>query len=123
MKMSERHIGSVTILDLDGTITIDDGTERLKDKVNSLVLQQRTSVVLNLAGIHYIDSGGLGQMVACYSSLAKTGGALKLLNVGKRNLSLLSMTRLLTVFATFESEDDAVRSFPERDAPQPISAG
>jgi anti-anti-sigma factor len=111
MKMIERQVGTVTILELDGNITIDDGVERLKDKINSLILQQRTSVVLNLAKVAYIDSGGLGQLVACYSSLAKTTGGLKLLHVGKRSHSLLSTTRLLTIFATFESEADAVGSY------------
>jgi anti-sigma B factor antagonist len=67
--------------------------------------------VLNLAEVSYIDSGGLGQLVASYASLAKTTGGLKLLHLTKRNHDLLSITRLVTLFQTFETEDDAVRSF------------
>lgn len=116
MLMTERHVGGVTILDLAGTITIDGDSDRIKDKINSLILQERTSIVLNLANISYIDSGGLGQLVSCYSQLARTGGGLKLLHVSKRNQNLLSITRLVTVFTTFDSEDAAVHSFPERSA-------
>ena len=111
MRMTERQVGGVTILDLTGTITIDDDAGRLKDKINSLVQQQRTSVILNLADISYIDSGGLGQLVASYAALAKTGGGLKLLNVTKRNHDLLSITRLALIFSTFDREDEALRSF------------
>jgi anti-sigma B factor antagonist len=113
MKMLERQIGGVTILDLSGTITFYEDADRLKDKINSLILQERTSVVLNLANVSYIDSGGLGQMVACYNSLAKTAGGLKLLHVSKRNQNLLSITRLVIIFQTFDSEDEAVDSFQE----------
>jgi len=110
--MTERQIGGVTILDLSGQLTIDQAAERFRDKINSLIQQGRTAVVANLADITYIDSGGLGQLVASYSSLARTGtGGLKLLHVGKRSHDLLSITRLVTVFQTFDSEEDAVRSF------------
>jgi anti-sigma B factor antagonist len=111
MRMTERVVGGVTILDLTGTITIDQDAGRLKDKINSLIQQARTSVVLNLAGVSYIDSGGLGQLVASYASLANTAGGLKLLHLTKRNHDLLSITRLATLFQTFETEDEAVRSF------------
>lgn len=120
MKMTERQVGSVTILDLAGNITIDRDADRLKDKINSLILQERTSVVLNLADVSYIDSGGLGQLVSCYSSLAGTTGGLKLLHINKRTRDLLSITRLVTIFTTFESEDEAVRSFPELPAGSPF---
>jgi anti-anti-sigma factor len=112
MKMTERQVGRVTILDLAGTMTIDRGADRLKDQIDSLILQQRTSVVLNLADVSYIDSGGLGQLVSCHSSLAETTGALKLLHVNKRNRDLLSVTGLAAIFTTFDSEEEALRSFP-----------
>jgi anti-sigma B factor antagonist len=111
MQLSERQVGNVTVLDLVGKLTIDQDAQRLKDKINSLILQERTAVIVNLAGISYIDSGGLGQLVACYSSLTKTHGNLKLLHVNKRNHDLLSITRLVTLFQTFDSEEEAVRSF------------
>ena len=111
MHMTERTVGSVTILDVTGSITIDEDAGRLKDKINSLIQQGRTSVVLNLADVPYIDSGGLGQLVASYAALAKTTGGLKLLHLTKRNHDLLSITRLVTIFQTFETEEEAVRSF------------
>jgi anti-sigma B factor antagonist len=113
MQMAERQIGTVTILDLSGRITIDEDAARLKDKINSLIQQERTSVIVNLAGVSYIDSGGLGQLVACHSSLARTTGGLRLLHVNQRNHDLLSITRLVTIFQTFDSEEEAVRSFHE----------
>lgn len=111
MQMTERHLGNVTILDLTGTIATDADATRLKDKVDSLVRQQRTSVVLNLAEISYIDSSGLGQLASSYAALVKAGGGLKLLHVNKRNHYLLSITRLITIFQVFDAEDEALRSF------------
>ena len=111
MVIEERVVGDVTILDLKGKMTLGEGDELLKDKINSLIHQQHTKVVLNLGDVSYIDSGGLGQLVASYGSLSKTTGGLKLLHVNKRNHDLLSITRLVTIFETFDSEDEAVKSF------------
>lgn len=111
LEISERQVGGVTILDLVGRLTIDQDAQRLKDKINSLIQEQRTAVVLNLADVSYIDSGGLGQLVASYGSLSKTTGGLKLLHVNKRNHDLLSITRLVTIFDSFDSEEAAVGSF------------
>ena len=113
MQMAERQIGTVTILDLAGRLTIDDGVEVLKDKVHSLIGEGRTRVVLNLALLSYMDSSGLGQLVSCHNSLAKTTGGLTLLRLTKKNVDLLSITRLAAVFKTTDSEDDALRSFDE----------
>jgi anti-sigma B factor antagonist len=121
LTMTERHIGAVTVLDLAGKLTIDEGAQRLKDKINSLIVQERTAVVLNLAEVSYIDSGGLGQLVACHGSLARHG-ALKLLHVSKRNHDLLSITRLVTIFDTFDSEEEALRSFQQGAAGAPVAA-
>ena len=111
LEIEERRVGAVTILDLAGNLTIDEGAQRLKDKINSLIQEDRLAVILNLGEITYIDSGGLGQLVASFGSLSKTRGGLKLLHVNKRNHDLLSITRLVTIFDTFDSEDEAVRSF------------
>ena len=112
IKIEERLIGHVTVLDIVGRLTIDQGAQHIKDKINSLLSQERTHIVLNLQNVPYIDSGGLGQLVASYGSVRKAGGALKLLNVNSRNHDLLSITRLVTVFESFDSETDAVQSFP-----------
>lgn len=111
LEIAERQIGAVTILDLSGKLTIDQDAQRLKDKINSLIHQQHTKVVLNLGDVSYIDSGGLGQLVSSYGSLAKTNGGLKLLHVNKRNHDLLSITRLVTIFDAYDSEEEAVKSF------------
>ena len=109
--LTERQIGAVTVLDLVGKLTIDHDAQRLKDKINSLIQQGRTQIVLNLTDVSYIDSGGLGQLVASYGSVAKTSGGLKLLGVSKRNHNLLSITRLVTLFDAYDSEKEAVESF------------
>jgi len=111
MKIEERSIGDVVILDLKGKITLGEGDELLKDKVNSLVNQGKKKVVLNLAEVPYIDSAGLGEVVRTYTTVSRQGGNLKLLNLTKRITDLLSITKLLTVFETYDSEDEAVRSF------------
>ncbi len=111
MQIEERPIGDVVVLDLKGKITLGEGDELLKDKVNSLVNQGKKKIVLNLAEVPYIDSAGLGEVVRTYTTVSRQGGSLKLLNLTKRISDLLSITKLLTVFETFESENDAIRSF------------
>ena len=111
MQIEERAVGDVVVLDLKGKITLGEGDELLKDKVNSLVNQGHRKVVLNLADVPYIDSAGLGEVVRTYTTVSRQGGSLKLLNLTKRISDLLSITKLLTVFETFESENEAVESF------------
>jgi len=111
LALTERQIGAVTVLDLVGKLTIDHDAQRLKDKINSLIQQGRTQIVLNLTDVSYIDSGGLGQLVASYGSVVKTNGGLKLLGVSKRNHDLLSITRLVTLFDAYDSEKEALESF------------
>jgi anti-sigma B factor antagonist len=111
MQIEQRSVGDVVVLDLKGKITLGEGDELLKDKVNSLVNQGHRKIVLNLAEVPYIDSAGLGEIVRTYTTVSRQGGSLKLLNLTKRITDLLSITKLLTVFETFESEDEAVRSF------------
>jgi anti-sigma B factor antagonist len=111
MQIEERAVGDVVVLDLKGRITLGEGDQLLKDKVNSLVNQGRKRIVLNLAGVPYIDSAGLGEIVGSYTTVSRQGGSLKLLNLTKKITDLLAITKLLTVFDTFESEDEAVRSF------------
>ena len=120
IKIDERLVGGVTVLDIVGKLTVDQAAQHLTDKVNSLISQQRTRIVLNLKNVPYIDSGGLGQLVASYGSVMTTGGALKLLNVGSRNHDLLSITRLVTLFESFDTEAEAVQSF-QTIAPSALS--
>jgi anti-sigma B factor antagonist len=111
MHIEERAVGDVMVLDLKGRVTLGEGDELLKDKVNSLINQGQKKLVLNLADVPYIDSAGLGEIVRTYTTVSRQGGSLKLLSLTKRITDLLSITKLLTVFETFESEQDAVKSF------------
>src|SRR6187455_3221869 len=111
MQIDERTVGDVLVLDVKGRITLGEGDELLKDKVNSLLNQGHKKIVLNLAEVPYIDSAGLGEIVRTYTTVSRQGGSLKLLNLTKRITDLLAITKLLTVFETFDSENDAVRSF------------
>jgi anti-sigma B factor antagonist len=111
MQIEERSAGDVIVLDLKGKMTLGEGDELLRDKINSLILQGRRKIVLNLEGVPYIDSAGLGEIVRTYTTISRQGGSLKLLNLTKRITDLLSITKLLTVFETYDSEADAVRSF------------
>src|SRR5688572_21623403 len=111
MHIEERAIGDVMVLDVKGRVTLGEGDELLKDKVNSLINQGQKKLVLNLADVPYIDSAGLGEIVRTYTTVSRQGGSLKLLSLTKRITDLLSITKLLTVFETYDNEADAVRSF------------
>jgi anti-sigma B factor antagonist len=111
MQIEERFVGDVIVLDLKGKVTLGEGDELLKDKINSLLQQGYRKIVLNLAEVPYVDSAGLGEIVRTYTTVSRQGGSLKLLNLTKRITDLLSITKLLTVFETFDSETEAIRSF------------
>src|SRR6476646_7543243 len=111
MQIEERTSGDVVVLDLKGKITLGEGDELLKDKVNSLVNQGHKKIVLNLAGVPYIDSAGLGEVVRTYTTVSRQGGSLKLLNLTKRITDLLSITKLLTVFETYRRALDGAHHF------------
>ena len=111
MKIEERTVGTVTILDLQGKLVLGDGDAQLKDKVHSLVSQGCKQVILNLGEVPYIDSAGLGEIVRTHTTMSRGGGSLKLLNVTKRIHDLLVITKLVTIFETFDSEAEALRSF------------
>ncbi len=111
MKIVERQVQDVTILDLHGKILIGEGDEALRDAVNKAVEGGKTKLLLNLADVPYVDSAGLGEIVRCYTTVSRKGGKLKLINLTKKIQDLLSITKLLTVFEVFEAEDEAVRSF------------
>jgi len=111
MQIEERTVGDVLILDVKGRITLGEGDELLKDKVNSLLNQGQKKIILNLAEVPYIDSAGLGEIVRTYTTVSRQGGSLKLLALTKRITDLLAITKLLTVFETYETESEAVQSF------------
>ena len=111
MEIVERTVNDVTVLDLKGKMTLGEGDEMLKDKINSLLASGKKKLLLNLEGVPYIDSAGLGEVVRTYTTVSRQGGSLKLLNLTKRIEDLLSITKLLTVFDTFDSEAEAIKSY------------
>ncbi len=111
MKIDERTVSDVTVLDLQGKLLIGEGDELLREKINSLVEGGKTKILLNLAEVPYMDSAGLGEVVRCFTTVSRKDGKLKLLNLTKRLQDLLSITKLLTVFEAFESEEEALKSF------------
>jgi anti-sigma B factor antagonist len=111
MEIVESTVSDVTVLDLKGKMTLGEGDELLKDKINSLLASGKKKLLLNLEAVPYIDSAGLGEVVRTYTTVSRQGGSLKLLNLTKRIEDLLSITKLLTVFDTFDSEAEAVKSY------------
>lgn len=116
MRLQERRIDDAVVLDLEGRLTLENGSERLKDKINSLLLQGSRRLFINLGDVSYIDSGGLGQLVVSSTAVSDQGGSLKLFNLGRQSRDLLAMTKLLMVFDTYDSEADALQSFAQRVA-------
>jgi anti-sigma B factor antagonist len=105
----------VDILSLKGRLTVGEASA-VREKVNAIIATGTVKVLLNLQNVEYIDSTGLGALVICFTSLKKAGGALKLVNPNKRNVELLLLTKLHTIFEVFADEQDAVNSFfPDRE--------
>jgi anti-sigma B factor antagonist len=111
LDLKERQAGDVTILDLSGEVRIGDSSVALRDSIRSLADQGKKKVLLNLGGVKYIDSSGIGELIANYTTLKRGGGQLKLLNLTDRVQNLLVITKLLTVFDAYEDEAEALKSF------------
>ena len=116
LEIQQRTHEEVVILDIKGRLTLGPEATQLREQVYALAAAGSKNVILNLAEVNYIDSTGLGALVICATTLRKAGGDVKLLNLTKRNLELLVITKLATVFALFIDEQDAVNSFfPDRE--------
>lgn len=111
LTISKRPAEGVVILDLVGKIRLGEGNLDLHRTLRSLVEQNEKKVLLNLAKVSGIDSSGLGELVAGYTTLEKSGGELKLLNLGERVIELMMITKLLTVFDVYDDEAAAIASF------------
>jgi anti-sigma B factor antagonist len=111
MNIKERRVGDVLVLDLDGRLILGDGEQLLRDTLDRLIQSGEKRILLNLIGVSYLDSAGIGALVWKYISLKRRDGVLKLLNPQPRVETVLAVTKLLTVLETFESEADAVESF------------
>jgi anti-sigma B factor antagonist len=115
LEIIQRDHEGIAILDLKGRITVGSEAGALREKVAAVTASGQKNIVLNLAHVDYIDSTGLGALVMCATTQRKAGGALKLLDLNRRNIELIVMTKLATVFDLFTDEQDAVNSFfPDR---------
>jgi anti-sigma B factor antagonist len=115
LEIESREKEGVKILDLSGKLTVG-GASGLREKVSAETAAGHLQQILNLKEVDYIDSTGLGTMVICYMSVQKAGGALKLVNLNRRNIELLLLTKLSTVFQIFNEEQEAINSFfPDRE--------
>ena len=109
--MNFRELGDVTIIDVAGQIKLGEGAVSLRDAVRDLVGRNQKRILVNLAAVNYIDSSGIGELVAAFTTLTNQGGQLKLLNLTKRVQDLLQITKLYTVFEVYDNEAHAIRSF------------
>ena len=111
LNISERQVCDVTVLDMDGKITIGEGSVALRTAIRRLLEESKKKILLNLAKVGYIDSSGIGELVSSYTAIGKENGQLKLLNLTQKLQDLLTITKLLTVFDVYENEEEALASF------------
>jgi anti-sigma B factor antagonist len=111
MKLSTRKSANVVIIDIDGKIVLGDGDVEIKKTVDDFISRGNKNFILNLAHVPYLDSAGLGEIIRCYTALRKGGGNFKLLSPNQRIIDLLTITKLLEVFDSFDNEAAAVASF------------
>ena len=111
MSISSRTVDGVIVLDLAGRITMGEASVELRNKIRDLVKSGEKSILLNLGEVSYMDSSGIGELVSAYASVSSQGGQLKLLNLTRKLHELLAITKLLTVFDTYENEKEALQSY------------
>lgn len=111
MKSKVRDVGNARIIDLEGKITIGGGDVELRQLVEQSLDAGRPKILLNLAAVSHVDSSGIGEMVGCFTTVARRGGSMKLLNLTQKIQDILTVTQLITVFDVFDSEAEALASF------------
>jgi anti-sigma B factor antagonist len=111
MDITNKEIDGVSVVALDGRIVLGEESNALRERVKALIAEGKKKIVLNMANVKYIDSAGLGILVAAHVSANKQGAALHLSNLGNKFHDVLQLTRLLTVFSVYDSEAEAIRSF------------
>lgn len=111
MDIKERVVDGVSVLDLSGKIVLGEGDGQIRDRIKDLLADGQRKILLNLSDISYIDSAGLGALISSYTTTKREGGHLKLVNLTKRIQDLLTITKLITVFDTYEAEAEALDSF------------
>ena len=111
LEVKERQAGDVTILDLSGSVRMGEGAVSLRNAIRGLVEQGKNKILLNLGGVKNVDSSGIGELIANYTTISREDGQLKLLNLTEKIQNLLVITKLLTVFDSYDNEADALNSF------------
>ncbi len=111
LEVTERQAGDVTILDMNGSVRMGEGAISLRNSIRGLVDSGKKKILLNLSGVKNIDSSGIGELIANYTTVSRDGGQLKLLNLTEKIQNLLVITKLLTVFDSFDNEAEALNSF------------
>jgi anti-sigma B factor antagonist len=111
LEVNERQAGDVTILDMNGSVRMGEGAVSLRNSIRGLVEQGKKKILLNLHGVKNIDSSGIGELIANYTTVSRDGGQLKLLNLTEKIQNLLVITKLLTVFDSYDNESEALSSF------------
>ena len=111
LNINERQAGDVTVLDMSGNITIGEGSVALRSAIRKLIEEGKKKILLNLSQVSYVDSSGIGEFVASFTAIGREGGQLKLLNLTQKIQDLLAITKLLTVFDTYDDESSALNSF------------
>jgi len=111
LNIRERQAGDITVLDMDGRITIGEGSIALRSAIRRLLEEGKKKILLNLAGVGYIDSSGIGELVSSYTTINKAEGQLKLLSLTQKLQDLLTITKLLTVFDVYDNEGEALASY------------
>jgi anti-sigma B factor antagonist len=111
--MTDREVSGVSVLDIEGRIVLGEESNSFREKVKSLLAAGKKKIILNLAQVGYIDSAGLGTLVATFHSARSQGATLKLTNLGSKFKEVLQVTKLMTVFDTYDNEAAAIASFPK----------
>ncbi len=111
LNITERQAGDITVLDMNGKVTLGEGSVALRTTIRRLLGEGKKNILLNLGQVGYVDSSGIGELVSSFTSVNKEGGKLKLLNLTQKIQDLLAITKLLTVFDVYDSEDEAINSF------------
>ncbi|HEY0078851.1 MAG TPA: STAS domain-containing protein [Pyrinomonadaceae bacterium] len=111
LNIRERQAGDVTILDMEGKVTIGEGSVALRSAIRRLIEEGKKKILLNLAGVGYVDSSGIGELVSSFTTINREGGQLKLLKLTQKIQDLLGITKLLTVFDVYDDEAAALNSF------------
>lgn len=111
LRMTDREVNGVSVIDLEGRIVLGEESNSFRERVKSLLAAGKKKIVLNLANVSYIDSAGLGTLVATFHSARSQGATLKLANLGQKFKEVLQVTKLMTVFDTYDNEAAAIQSF------------